>query len=99
MADIITKDISFDEDIVISNGDFLLFNSEEIHIENILKANKGYFFETPLIGYGIINGLNGSKSTQEQKQDIRRQLTLDNYNVQLVQVDGSNISINAKRLK
>lgn len=99
MADIITKDISFDEDIVISNGDFLLFDSEEVHIENILKANRGYFFETPLIGYGIINELNGSKSIQEQKQDIRRQLTLDNYNVQLVQVDGSNISINAKRLK
>ena len=99
MADIITKDISFDDDIVISNGDFLLFDSEEVHIENILKANRGYFFETPLIGYGIIKEINGSKSIQEQKQDIRRQLTLDNYNVQLVKIEGSNISINAKRLK
>lgn len=97
--EIITKDIKFEDDIIIVNGDFLLFDSEEVHIENILKANKGYFFETPLIGYGIIGDINGSKTTQEQKQDIRRQLTLDNYNVQLVQVNGSNISINAKRLK
>jgi hypothetical protein len=76
------KDIKFIEDIVIVNGDFQLFESDDTHIENILKANKGFFFETPLIGVGIINELKGSKSSQELKQDIRRQLVYDNFGVQ-----------------
>ncbi|QHB38608.1 hypothetical protein pippi81_gp044 [Flavobacterium phage vB_FspM_pippi8-1] len=99
MAEIITKDIKFEEDIVIVNGDFLLFNSDEVHIENILKANKGFFFENPLVGLGIIRELNGSKTIQELKQDIRRQLVLDNFSVQLVEIKEGEININAKRLK
>lgn len=99
MADLITRDIEFDEDLVIVNGDFSIFESDEAHIENILKANKGYFFEHPLVGLGIIKELKGSKTTQELKQDIRRQLTLDNYNVQIVEIKDNNISINAKRIK
>jgi hypothetical protein len=99
MADIITKDIKFENDIVIVNGDFSLFDSDEVHIENILKANRGYFFETPLIGLGIVNEINGSKSIQELKQNIRRQLMLDNFSVQLVQISDGKIDINAKRLK
>jgi hypothetical protein len=93
------KDLNFLEDLVIVNGDFQLVESDDIHIENILKANKGYFFETPLIGVGIINELKGSKSGQELKQDIRRQLVLDNFNVQKIEIDENGISINAQRLK
>lgn len=93
------KDINFLEDLVIVNGDFQLVESDEIHVENILKANKGYFFETPLIGVGIINELKGSKSGQELKQDIRRQLVLDNFSVQKIDITEDGINVNAIRLK
>jgi hypothetical protein len=93
------KDIKFIEDIVIVNGDFQLFESDDTHIENILKANKGFFFETPLIGVGIINELKGSKSSQELKQDIRRQLVYDNFGVQKIELTPVGINIIAKRLK
>jgi hypothetical protein len=93
------KDINFTEDIVIKNGDFELFESDEIHIQNILRTNKGFFFETPLIGVGIINELKGSKSGQELKQDIRRQLVLDNFSVSKIDLNEEGINIIAKRLK
>jgi hypothetical protein len=93
------KDIKFIEDLVILNGDFQLFESDETHIENILKANKGFFFETPLIGLGIVNELKGSKNVQELKQDVRRQLIMDNFNVQLIQISEGSIDIKAKRLR
>lgn len=93
------KDINFAEDLVIFNGDFQLVESDDIHIENILKSNKGYFFETPLIGVGIISELKGSKSSQELKQDIRRQLVLDNFGVQKIELTEEGININAQRLK
>ena len=93
------KDIKFTEDLVILNGDFQIFESDETHIENILKANKGFFFETPLIGVGIITALKGSKSGQELKQDIRRQLVLDNFVVQKIELTEAGININAQRIK
>jgi hypothetical protein len=52
------------EDIVIKNGD-LNFWKWRIHIQNILRTNKGFFFETPLIGVGIINELKGSSQAKQ----------------------------------
>lgn len=99
MADLIAKDIKFTDDIVFDKGDFVLEESDDTHIENILKANKGYFFETPLIGVGIIKELKGSKSRQQLKQDIRRNLMLDNFSVEKIEFQVNKISIAAKRLK
>jgi hypothetical protein len=94
------KDIKLDEngDINISGGDFEAIESDQIHIEHILKSNKGYYFEFPLLGVGIINELNGSTSSQNLKQKIRRQLVLDNYLVKKINVSLDNIiDINAIR--
>lgn len=101
MNEITSKDFKFDDegDLDIVNGDFSLTDSDETHIETILKANKGAFFENPLLGVGIINELNGTKSAQELKQNIRRQLVLDGFGVQVVKIEAGNININAKRLK
>ena len=98
-TEIVAKDIKFENDIVILNGDFVVFESDEVHIENILKSNKGYFFENPLVGLGIVKEINSSKTIQELKQDVRRQLVLDDFSVQLVQIKEGKININAKRLK
>lgn len=94
------KDIRLDEngDVKIDSGDFVAVESDEIHIEHILKSNKGYWFEFPLLGVGIIDELNGSKSKQELKQNIRRQLTLDNFSIKRINVSKDNIiDINAIR--
>ena len=99
MAEIITKDILFNEDLVISNGDLVLFDSDEVHVENIIKSNKGFFFEVPLLGVNIVNQLNSPTSSQDLKQNIRRQLVFDNFAVQLIEVKEGVININAKRLK
>jgi len=95
------KDIQIDDaGITILNGDFKLHESDEFHIQTILKSEKSAFFEEPLMCLGIISELNGSKSSQQLKQDIRRQLVYDNYDVQVVSLkDGGVIDINAIRLK
>lgn len=94
------KDIRLDNDgdLLIKNGDFALNDSDQVHIEHILISNKGFWFEHPLLGVGIIDEQNGTKTSQELKQDIRRQLVLDNYAVKQVDITKDNeISINAVR--
>ena len=92
------KDIKFTDDLDILNGDFALEESEEVHVENIIRANKGYFFETPLLGVGIIKELNGQASSQDLKQNIRRQLILDDYNVKSITIKDGEINIDANRI-
>ena len=88
------------EDLEIKNGDFVISDSDQTHIIHILKANKGYFFENPLIGVGIINELNSSTNKQALKQNIRRQLVLDNYSVKEIKISPEGkININAIRRK
>lgn len=96
----IAQDISLNEndDAVIKNGDFDLTDSDNVHIEHILIANKGHYFEYPLLGVGLINEIHGSTQKQRLKQTIRRQLTLDNYSVSAINIgDDFNITIDAKR--
>lgn len=94
------KDIRLDEngDALIVGGDFAVIESDQTHIQHILESNKGYWFDNPLLGVGLINELNGSKSTQELKQDIRRQLIFDNFNVKKITISNAGvIDINAVR--
>lgn len=94
------KDIRLDDngDVAIIRGDFATIESDQVHIEHILLSNKGYWFETPLLGVGIIDEQNGSRTRQELKQNIRRQLVLDNFSVKKIEISKDNeIDINAIR--
>lgn len=94
------KDIRLgtDGDIFFNNGDFDINESDQIHIEHIIISNKGYWFENPLLGVGIINELNGSRTRQELKQTIRRQLVFDDYSVRNIDISSDfKIDINAIR--
>lgn len=94
------QDLSLDDkgDLEIIRGDFRAVESDQMHIEHILKANKGFYFDTPLLGVGIIDEQNGSRSRQSLKQNIRRQLVFDNFAVKKVSISQSNeIDINAVR--
>lgn len=93
-------DIKLDEngDAAIVRGDFDVAPSDQLHIEHILKSNKGYWFEHPLLGVGIIDEQNGSRTRQELKQNIRRQLVFDNFAVKKIEISQENIiDINAVR--
>lgn len=93
-------DIKLDDngDAAIVRGDFALVESDQTHIEHILISNKGFWFENPLLGVGIIDEQNGSRTRQELKQNIRRQLVYDNFAVKKIAIsqDGE-IDINAIR--
>lgn len=94
------KDIRLDDDgdAAIVRGDFAVIDSDQTHIEHILISNKGYWFENPLLGVGIIDEQNGSRTRQELKQNIRRQLVLDNFSVKKIDISQANeIDINAIR--
>lgn len=95
-----TQDITLDEndDLDVSKGDFDLNDSDNVHIEHILIASKGHYFEHPLLGVGLINEIHGSTNKQALKQTIRRQLTLDNYSVTAINIaDSLEITIDATR--
>ncbi len=98
MANVKDIKLNDDGDLFIENGDFLAVESDQTHIEHILISNKGYWFEHPLLGVGIINEQNGSRSRQELKQNIRRQLVYDNFAVKKIAISQNNeIDINALR--
>ena len=93
------KDIIFEsDDLVIFNGDLKVIESDQMHIEHILRAEKGHFREQPLLGVGIENNLNGPISQSQLKQDIKIQLIKDNYAVKQILVNEEfEISVNATR--
>jgi len=68
-------------DMKIEDGDFKLEQSDDQNIEAIIVANKGQFYESPLLGYGINSRLNGPFRTLEERKDIREALKRDNYDV------------------
>jgi hypothetical protein len=94
------KDIIFKDDIQFFNGDFLVGDSDTQHVEHIIKLTKGQVRNEPLLGVGIIETLNGAPNKQQLKQSIRRQLVLDNYSVDVVEVDEDiNINVYATRIR
>jgi hypothetical protein len=87
------------EDIQFLNGDFLVGVSDQQHVQHILKANKGHYYQSPLIGLGSRDLVNGTFRRDLIKQQIKTQLKSDNYQPLEVVIDESfNIFINAEPL-
>lgn len=90
------------QDLVIQNGDFLVDESDNQHIEHILKAAPGQFRQWPLIGVSAYLMQGASVDRQALVQKIRVQLAADNYIVRSVKVtpgDEMKVEIDAKRKK
>lgn len=93
-------DIDGEGEIDVTSGDFKISASDQMHIEHILISNKGYWFEHPLLGVGLIDDTNSPESTQELKQLIRRQLVFDEFSVKKISISSDKeIDINAVRKK
>ena len=102
LKDILLEEVpsSINEDLTIENGDFKVFNSDQQHIQHILKANKGQYYQSPLVGLGIANYRAASLSPQKLKQDIKTQLKADDFITKVVEVSRDFVvNIDAERLK
>ncbi|MEO1006844.1 MAG: hypothetical protein AAFW67_13560, partial [Cyanobacteria bacterium J06638_38] len=95
------KDFKIDQstgDVVIKNGDFVLHESTNQHIEHILLAKQGDFKQWPLVGVGIRRYLKGPDSALDRRdleRVIRVNLLLDDMDINTVRVSSfENIQIN-----
>src|SRR3989304_1295927 len=61
--------------------DFLIVESDEQHIEDIIIANVGAYKEFPLVGVGIEQYINASLNPQELERILKIQLKADGYRV------------------
>jgi hypothetical protein len=98
----ISKDITLDENnnMILSGGDIAILQSDDQNIEAILKAEKGQFYEFPLLGYGVTTRINGPFSINIERKKIREELRRDNYNItQLLINEGPEIFIDAEKIK
>jgi hypothetical protein len=68
-------------DLLILNGDFLIDNSTNQEVEDIIRSYPGWWKEYPLVGCGAPNYLNSPGSGQQLSNIITQQLKLDGKTV------------------
>lgn len=95
------QDWEFEDDMTIEDGDFKIIESDQQHIQHIVQAKKGQYYEFPTLGAGADDLLNSSISKQRINQIITESLVQDDYVVKdiFITTDGDNttIEIDAKR--
>lgn len=102
VKDILVEELpdSIIEDSIIENGDFKVYDSDQQHIQHILKANPGQYYQHALVGLGIANFRGASISPQRLKQLIKTQLKADDFIAKVIEVSEDFIvNIDADRLK
>ena len=75
-------DYLYDDTAPIKDGDFVVGESEQHHIEDIIVSNKGEYRQHPLLGVGGLNFLNSSLSIDDIRKQISVQLNYDNFKVE-----------------
>ena len=80
------KDFIFKDDKEIVNGDWSVSFSDTQHIEHILRAEKGNFYQFPATGVGIEKYQNGSVRPGVLEKLISDELRADNYSISEIKV-------------
>jgi len=97
------QDFELTDDMTIENGDFKIIESDQQHIEHIITAAPGNFYEHPTLGASFKSLLNSSETMQRIKQIIGEQLEKDDFVVKDIFIekteDETNIEIDADRRK
>lgn len=78
-----------DADLVISDGDIKVTNTNEQESYYILQANKGQFYQIPRLGVGLIKYQNADINKNELRKLIRTELKRDNFKVNNVYIIGT----------
>jgi|688.fasta_scaffold1805114_2 hypothetical protein len=68
-----------DNDLLIENNDFVIGNSDEDHIVDIINSAQGDWKEYVLCGVNVDNYLNSSGAQLQLKKQILSQLAQDGY--------------------
>ena len=74
--DIITDD---DGDLLIKDGDFVIGESDQQHVLDIIDSQPGETKEFPICGFGAINYVKSRITEAEFKRDLKLQLNYDDY--------------------
>ena len=99
MAMVKDIDLETDLDLKIIDGDFVISDSDQNHVINILKAYLGGYKQFPLVGVGIDYYLASAGTQQVIKRNITVQMESDGYKVNKIEVLGqSKYSIDANRV-
>jgi hypothetical protein len=89
-----------DKDLKISNGDFVIEQSDPQHIELIIDSHIGSWKQYPLCGVGIENFTKSSGQSLALKRTISVQLEADGYSgvdVTVNPLDVLDITVSAER--
>jgi hypothetical protein len=84
------------DDLLISNGDFVVGYSDEQHIKDIMCAAPGHFRQYPEIGANILQQTNGIIN-EDYKRIVRVNLENDGYIVKTVDFVEGRLIIEAER--
>lgn len=86
------KDIKITNGQLVINattGDFDVVESTNQEIEHILRSNKGVWKQSPLVGVGLFNYLNGSFTAEQIKKAIQIQMNYDGISTdEITIIDG-----------
>ncbi len=99
------QDFEFTDDMVIdeAKGDFKIIESDQQHIDHIITAGKGNFYEFPTLGVNSVQLINSSKTNARINQIIKEELEKDDFTVKdifITKEDNSTIiEVDAKRRK
>ena len=95
--------LDLNNDLKIENGDFAIGQSDDQNIEAILLAEKGQFYEFPLLGYGITRKINGTFDRLTERKSVREELKRDNYNIKVLNISGTgdsfSLEVDADKVK
>ena len=95
------QDILLDDnwDLLTSNGDFVVGNSNEQHIALIVTTAPGHWKENPFLGFNAALYLGSNVSVPEMKANLIEQLSSDNAVLtQFNAANGDIINLNAERV-
>lgn len=82
------KDIlmNMDNDLQFADGDFIVNESGDMHIQHILQANQGQYYESPLVGVGIRKYEKSPFDRIDLARIIREQLQADQFNIRQLKI-------------
>jgi len=69
-----------DGDLQIENGDFIIGDSDQQHVEDLLIAQKGEYTQNPILGIGISRFLRApmdSRIREKLSREIKLQIEAD----------------------
>jgi hypothetical protein len=81
-------------DLLIKDGDFVVGESDQQHVELLLSATKGSFLQYPTIGVGLANYVNKQDvDMAELRRAIEVNLKADGYKVNKLITEAGNFNV------